>query len=382
MHPEEFIALGNQCRADRKYSDALACYAQAFVADPDNTSAWNNYGNVMREMGHPARAIPFLEHCLRLDSNHSVAHFNLAVCYLLMGDYERGWPAYESRWNYEHLAGTLPDLPRPRWTGQDIQGKTVLMLGEQGLGDTIQFARYALDLATRGARVILTVPFGLKSLFSPGNVIHDTVGFGEPLPEFDLWVPMMSVPGILGVTLPTLKSPLVYTVSDPDLSAAWALRLGVKKRLRVGFCWSGRRDSWINQHKSVPLPQMLDMIRSSPQHQWINLQVDATLEEEQMLKDHGIETWPGTIQSMADTAALINNLDVVISVDTAVGHLAGAMGRPTWIMLNKYGIDWRWLLDRDDSPWYPAARLFRQTEFDDWQPVMKKISRFLDLFKI
>ena len=382
MNPNDLVEQGNSFRSQWRYADSLACYAQAFVADPDCISAWNNYGNVMREMGYPERALPFLEHCLAMAPDHSVANFNRAVALLAMGDYDRGWSAYESRWNYEHLAGTLPDFPQPRWTGQDLRDKTVLLIGEQGLGDTIQFARYAIDLGQRGARLILAVPGGLKSLFSPTGCIVATVGFGEDLPPFDFWAPMMSVPGVLDVTLQNLRRDLSYIRPAQDLAAQWANRLGAKQRLRVGLCWSGRRDTWINQHKSMPFPVVLDMIRRAPQHDWINLQVDATPEEDQALDAAGVLRFPGTIASMADTAALIHNLDVVVSVDTAVAHLSGALGRPTWIMLNRYGCDWRWLTNREDCPWYPAARLFRQTEYNDWQSVTDRVIRHLDLFKI
>lgn len=382
MTPDDLVEQGNQFRAQRKYADSLACYAQAFVADPDNISAWNNYGNVMREMGYPERSLPFLEHSLAMAPDHPIANFNRAVALLAMGDYQRGWQAYESRWNYEHLAGTLPNFAQPRWTGQDVRDKTVLLIGEQGLGDTIQFARYALDLGQLGAQLVLAVPTGLKPLFNPHGFIVSTVGFGEPLPPFDYWVPMMSVPGILGVTLQNLRRDLAYVMPNNRLSAEWMTRLGPKKKLRVGLCWSGRRDTWINQHKAMPFETAMDMVRKSSQHDWINLQVDATPEEDQIMEQVGILRFPGTITHMADTAALINNLDVVVSVDTAVAHLSGALGRPTWVMLNRYGCDWRWLTNREDCPWYPAARLFRQPEYEDWSSVTSRIIKHLEMFKI
>jgi ADP-heptose:LPS heptosyltransferase len=152
--------------------------------------------------------------------------------------------------------------------------------------------------------------------------------------------------------------------------------------MRVGFSWSGRKDSWIHQHKSVPFSVILDMIKTNPQYDWINLQVDASPEEEAQLSEVGVTRYPGTITSFADTAALMMHMDVVVSVDTAISHLAGALGRPTWIMLNQYGLDWRWLLHRDDSPWYTTARLFRQPARGDWTSVTKKISQFLSWFKV
>ena len=382
MELELLINQGNEYRAQRRPDLALQCYAQVFVTDPNHTSAWNNYGNVIREMGYPDRSIPFLEHCLRLDPGHEQANFNLAVSLLLQGDYQRGWAQYERRWDFEHLKGHLPNLPQPRWTGEPLQNKTILIVGEQGLGDCIQFSRFTREIGQQGGRVILAVPNPLIPLFKTDATVILVTGYDQPLPEFDYWTPMMSVPRLLGVTLADLNSPISYVTADPVRSRDWHQRLGPKTRMRVGFSWSGRRDTWINQHKSVPFPVMLDMIQSNPRYQWINLQIDATEEESAAMAKAGVSLYPGTITNMADTAGLIANLDVVISVDTAVSHLAAALGRPTWIMLNHYGVDWRWLLSRGDSPWYPTARLFRQPEMDQWAPVTAQIQRFLQVFTI
>jgi len=382
MNTHELIAQGNEYRAQRRPDLALQCYAQVFVANPDHAAAWNNYGNVMREMGYPDRSIPFLEHCLRLDPAHEQANFNLAVSLLLMGDYQRGWAQYERRWQFEHLKGQLPAFPQPRWQGESLQDKTLLIVGEQGLGDCIQFVRFVREVGLQGGHVILVVPDGLIPLFGTNETVIHTTGYEQPLPEFDVWTPMMSIPGALGVTLENLNSPISYITANPGISRAWQDRLGPKTRMRVGFSWSGRRDTWINQHKSVPFPVILAMIEANPQYQWVNLQIDATPEETSALEAAGVELYPGTIANMSDTAGLISNLDVVISVDTAISHLSAAMGRPTWIMLNHYALDWRWLLDRGDSPWYPTARLFRQPGMDQWQPVTDQIQRFLRTFTI
>jgi hypothetical protein len=382
MDLELLIHQGNEYRAQRLPDLALQCYAQVFATDPNNTSAWNNYGNVMREMGYPDRSIPFLEHCLRLDPQHEQANFNLAVALLLQGDYQRGWAQYERRWQFEHLKGMLPDLPQPRWAGESLRDKTLLIVGEQGLGDCIQFVRFTREVGLQGGRVILVVPDPLIPLFGTNETVIHTTGYEQPLPEFDVWVPMMSMPGVLGVTLENLDPPISYISANPALAQAWQQRLGPKTRMRVGFSWSGRRDTWINQHKSVPFPVILEMIQTNPQYQWINLQIDATPEESAALAEAGVDLYPGTIGNMADTAGLLANLDVVISVDTAISHLSAAMGRPTWIMLNHYALDWRWLLGRGDSPWYPTARLFRQPGMDQWQPVTAQIQRYLKTFTI
>ena len=375
------IAQGNTHREQHQPDLALACYAQAFVQNPEHVGAFNNYGNVMREMGRPDRAQPFLEHAIRLDPASETARFNLAVCYLLQGNYQQGWPAYEDRWNYQHLKGTLPNFPQPKWTGQELADKTVLVIGEQGLGDTIQFVRFCTALVHKGAQVVLVVDAGLVSLFgsSPGMQI---LAFNQELPSFDYWIPIMSLPGQLGITVETLKSPLTYLTINSAALPAWQQRLGPRRRLRVGVSWSGRKDTWIHQHKSVPFGQIVNMIQACPEYQWVNLQIDCTDEESQALQDLGVGTYPGTISCMADSAALISCLDVVISVDTAVSHLAAALGKSTWIMLNQYGQDWRWLLNRSDSPWYPTARLFRQPTIGNWGPAITQIIRHLDLFKI
>jgi hypothetical protein len=176
---------------------------------------------------------------------------------------------------------------------------------------------------------------------------------------------------------------MVSYLNAPDVvSQEWSQRLGPKTRMRVGISWSGRRDSWLNQHKSVPFPVVLEMIRNNPQYEWINLQADASDDEVVALQDAGVTMFPGSINSFLDTAGLMNHLDVVIGVDTAVSHLAGALGRSTWIMLNNYATDWRWLLNRDSSPWYGTVRLFRQPAMGDWTSVTKKVGQFLSWFKV
>ena len=382
MNTNDLVEAGNQHRAQHQPEQALQCYAMAFVQDPESAAAWNNYGNVMREMGHPKRAVPFLQHAAILEPNNVTANFNLAVTYLLMGDYQRGWPQYEHRWNYEHLAGTEPKHSQPRWKGEDIRGRTILIVGEQGHGDNIQFVRFVYNLHVMGAKVKLQVTDGLVPLLRNSEIIAWVGGYNDDPGEFDTWVPIMSLPGILGINLENLPRNQSYLNSDPVLMRQWQDRLGPKTRMRVGIGWSGRPDSWINQHKSVPFDVICDMIKANPQYEWINLQVDATAEAEETLAQLGVTRYPGMVSNFADTAALMQHLDVVIGVDTAVSHLAGSLGRPTWIMLNHYATDWRWLLDRDNSPWYPSVRLFRQPSMGNWQSVIQKVSQYLSWFKV
>lgn len=381
MHTEELIALGNQAREENDPELALSYYAQALTQDRFSASAFNNYGNVLRECGDPAGGIPFLQRSIQLSPEHPTAQFNLAVALLLAGDYARGWPQYESRWNYEHLAGTLPNYTQPRWTGQDIKDRTVLVLGEQGHGDNLQFVRFISDLRNRGAQPILAVNLSLKPLLI-GDAIPNIVCPGDPLPEFDYWIPIMSIPAVVGSTLENLAPVQYYLTADAKLQQQWQQRLGPKNRLRVGFCWSGRRDTWINRHKGMPFDVMLDLIKRNPTYEWVNLQCDCTAEEEKELISAGVTAYPGAIQSFADSAALMMHMDVVLAVDTAVAHLAGALGRPVWVMLSQFALDWRWLLNRDDSPWYTTARLFRQPAMGDWASVTERIHKFLSWYKI
>jgi TPR repeat len=382
METELLIAHGNQCRTDRNPEGALAYYAQAMIQDRKHAGAFNNYGNVLRECGDPEGAIPFLQRALTLDPSNVTANFNLAVAYLLNGNYELGWRQYETRWNYEHLAGSLPNFEQPRWTGQDLKDKTILVIAEQGHGDNIQFVRFVGDLTTRGARVILNVNPSLAPLFQNLQAISHIVINGNDIPPFDYWTPIMSIPGIIGSTLENLSHVQYYLEADPAKVKHWQEQLGSKFKLRVGFCWSGRRDTWINLHKAMPFETMLELIKRNPDYEWINLQTDCTPEEEAILVAAGVKAYPGSIKDFSDTAGLLHHLDVVLSVDTAIAHLAGALGRPVWVMLNNYGLDWRWLLDRDSSPWYTTARLFRQPKMDDWSSVTEKIHKFLSWYKI
>jgi hypothetical protein len=307
------------------------------------------------------------------------------VAYLLGGDYVRGWPAYEARHNFEHLKGTIPNYVWPVWNGEELTGKTIFVRGEQGHGDIIQFVRFIQNLKNIGATVTVQVTDAMIPLIQSSEIGRGVrvIGYAEhPGDTFDYWTPMMSLPGKLNVRVDNLPTVIQYLNPNPALVADWRRNLGAKNKLRVGFTWSGRRDSWINQHKSMPYATMLSLIQSQPDYEWYNLQTDCTAEEEKELVSAGVRCFPGGVNTFADTAALVSNLDVVVSVDTAAAHLSAALGKPTWIMLNNYAPCWRWLLKRDDTPWYATARLFRQPRMGDWATVVEKIRLHLKLFKI
>lgn len=382
MTADELVATGNHYREIDQPEQALACYAQAFVQDRTCSHAFNNYGNVLRELGDPAGAVPFLQRAIQLDPTSSTSQFNLSVAYLLQGNYAQGWPQYEHRWNFEHLAGTLPNFEQPRWTGQDVKDKTVLVLGEQGHGDNIQFVRFLWDLHQRGARIVLQVNDNLAPLLRGSRIIDQIVDVNDIPENFDYWTPIMSLPGVLGVTVENLARMQSYIQAEEDLYRAWLQHLGPKRKLRVGFCWSGRRDTWINRYKGMSLDHMLSLIERNPDYDWINLQLDATAEDTERLIQAGVVRYSLPIKNFADSAALISTLDVVVTVDTAVAHLSASLGKPTWIMLSNHAVDWRWLLDRDTSPWYLTARLFRQKQRGDWSHCLDQVHKYLGLFKI
>jgi len=383
MTHDELLAHGNHFRSTSEPEKAIACYAQAFIQNPDFGPAYNNYGNVIREMGYPERAIGFLLNALAIDPDDSVAQFNLAVAYLLAGDLERGWKQYEKRWQFEHLDGKLPQFSQPRWEGQDLKDKTIMITGEQGHGDNIQFCRFAEQLVQAGANVYIGVDNNLKPLLVSSFIRGVTIlGSDDALPEFDYWTPIMSIPGFLGITYNNLPYKMQYLMPSQENIKMWAGKLGLKRKLRIGFAWSGRRDSWINQHKAIPFEKMFGLIKRNPVYEWHNLQADCSDEEDAQLIAEGVISHKGMIRHWDDTAAIIHHMDVVIAVDTSVGHLAGAMGRPFWLPLNQFGQDWRWLLKRNDSPWYSSCRIFRQPKIADWDTPLEQIHQNLKLFKI
>ena len=382
VNTEQLIQAGNACREANDPEGALKNYALALTQDRMSASAFNNYGNVLREIGEPAAGIPFLERAIQLAPGAATPNFNLAVAYLLTGDYARGWPQYEHRWNFEHLAGTLPVYTQPRWTGQDLKDKTILVTQEQGLGDVIQFSRFLFHVHGLGARILLQVNDNLAPLFRGSAVIHEIIDVADTPAEFDYWTPIMSMAGVIGVTLQNLPHQLQYLAARSEETQSWHTRLGAKRRLRVGMCWSGRPDSWINRHKGMPFEVALALIQRNPDYDWHNLQAECAVEQTEILTATGVQCHAGLIRNFGDTAGLIHHLDVVISVDTAVAHLAGALGRPVWIPLNWYGTDWRWGLGQDSTPWYPSARLFRQPAMGDWATVVDRIHQYLSWFKV
>jgi hypothetical protein len=310
-----------------------------------------------------------------IDSNNADAMWNSALLCLLIGDFAAGWAGREIRWQ-AHMRPLYPNFAQPMWRGtQDVKGKTVLLYAEEGNGDTIQLVRYAPDLAARGARVILAVQDALQPLLTGLPGVSLCVPRSSPLPPFDLHCPICSLPFAFGTRLETIPSGTPYL--PPPAQArlqSWEQRLrerlGADRTFRVGLVWSGNPNHGNDRNRSMPLRTLLRLLDVDAT--FVSLQKDARPEDQAILEQEGVVDLTANLSDFADTAALISCLDIVISVDTSVAHLAGALARPTWIML-PYSPDFRWLLDRDDSPWYPTARLFRQSAARDWNEVVDRV---------
>lgn len=362
----------------RRFDDALASLDRAVALKPDYAEACNNRGLVLQELNRPRDAIASFERAIALRPNYAEASVNQSVSLLQLGRFAQGWPLYEWRKKLEQPFGDR-SFTKPLWLGQDeLSGRTLFVHWEQGFGDTIQCARFTKLLTARGASVAMSVQeplYRLLGQMSPG--VH-VINQDEVPTAFDYHCPLMSLPLALGTTLETIPAEGPYLFADASLRNAWQARLPPKKRPRIGIVWSGGAKHKNDRQRSIDLPTFAALL--SPDVHWISLQKEIRAGDAAALAQlHQIEQCGEQLQDFADTAALIDLLDLVISVDTSVAHLAGAMGKPVWILL-PYHADWRWLLDRSDSPWYPTARLFRQDGTRSWSSVMTHVRGALDAF--
>lgn len=362
---------GAVLRSAGRPRDALAAYERALALDPSHVEAHYNRGIALAELLRLDEAIAAYEQALLLKPAHAEARWNKALALLLTGDYARGWPAYEWRWRHPAFAADMATRHAavPLWLGkEDIRGKTVLLHAEQGLGDTLQFARYAALVRARGARVVLSVPAALVSLMHTLAGPDEVIAEGETPPACDVRCPLLSLPLACGTTAADIPSARSYLSADLAQVMAWRARLGPRRRFRVGIVWHGGSRHPQDCRRSLALADFLRVL--PPGVEAVSLQQEVRESDRPVLEAHGDIAHFGTaLRDFADTAALCVNVDLVIAVDTAVAHLAGALGVPVWILL-PHAPDWRWLLGRDDSPWYPTARLFRQREAGDWNSAL------------
>ena len=363
---------GNVMKALKRYDEALADYDRAIVLQPGNDDAHNNRGQVLRELMRYNEALASYDRALVLRPQNVMAHCNAAALRLLTGDFSRGWADYEWRWMKESVVFANRIFPQPLWRGGDvIAGKTILLHSEQGLGDTIQFCRYVPLVAARGARVILEVEKPLHTLMIGLAGAMQVISRDSPLPEFDMHCPLLSLPLAFGTRVETIPSASAYLSAPVHHSMDWRTRLSAKRRPWIGLAWSGNAGHERDRERSIGLRVLLPLLEAEAT--FVSLQKEVRADDTTVLKERGdILNVGKEFRDFSDTAALMSQLDLIISVDTSVAHLAGALGKPVWILLT-YVPDWRWLLDRSDTPWYPTARLFRQNDTRTWDHVIMRV---------
>jgi tetratricopeptide (TPR) repeat protein len=375
-YPEAHNNRGLVLAGLERHAEALAEFERAIALKPDYAEAHYDRGNALRELHRHGEAIESFKRAIALRPDYASAHWNLADCHLLLGEFAPGWQEYEWRWKLEQREHAKRDFPRPLWLGeQPIAGQTVLLHSEFGLGDTLLFCRYAKEVASLGARVILEVQPPLVELLSGLEGIAHILPRGAPLPAFDCHCPLMSLPLAFRTDLTSIPAAIPYIRSDPARVAAWHARLGASDRPRVGIVWRGSTALKYDR-RSMNLAQMLPLVREGVD--WISLQKEVSEEDVAVLASRPeIRHFGDELRDFADTAALIELTDLVVTIDTSVANLAGAMGKAVWILLPYNPHDWRWMLDREDSIWYPTARLFRQPTAGDWVGVIDRVKNQL-----
>ena len=411
--PDLLNNLGVAYAAARQFPDAIRCYQSALKLDSNYAAALNNLGNAQRSIGDVDESIISLRQALRIRPDYAEAYNNLAIALvqsgrhheamryyeqaihfrpdyaeahmnrsldrLALGEFEAGWIEYEWRWRGKQLRPRFAD--RLRWDGTSPAGKRILIHYEQGLGDTIQFIRYAQVLKKLGAAVFAEVQRPLVRLLEQFAAIDRLIPTGEALPEFDVHAPLLSLPGLLRTSLATIPADVPYLEPRKELVERWRRELARFEGTKIGIAWQGNPEYRGDRHRSIPLSQFAPLARV-PGVTLINLQQGHGTEQLETIADRfkvvsfdDVDTDSGPFM---DTAALMKSLDLVVTSDTALPHLAGAIGVPVWLAL-PMASDWRWMHGREDSPWYPTMRLFRQQERDNWEEVFERIARALPL---
>ena len=381
LQPELAVAhnnLGNALKDLGKPDEAVACYRRALELKPDYVEPHNNLGIAFQDQGKLDEAVACCRRALELQPDFAEAHWNRSLLWLLCGNFAAGWPEYEWRWRRKDCPQRR--FTQPLWDGHLLRGKTILLHAEQGLGDTIQFVRYATLVRQHAARVVVECQPPLLRLLAGCPGIDQLLGAGEELPAFDVHAPLMSLPRICKTTLENIPAGVPYVFPAPALVAQWRERLRAIDGFTIGIGWQGNPKYPGDRSRSIPLRHFADLVKI-PGVCLVSLQKGAG--REQLAAIRGacrIVDLAAELDEQAgafmDTAAVMKNLDLVITSDTALAHLAGAIGVPVWVALPLVP-DWRWLLDRGDSPWYPTMRLFRQRRWGDWQGVFQRIQTAL-----
>ncbi|HMA50219.1 MAG TPA: tetratricopeptide repeat-containing glycosyltransferase family protein, partial [Magnetospirillaceae bacterium] len=382
---QSWCNLGVVRREAGKPAEAERCFHRALALRPDLGAAINNLAALLKESGNPVASLGCFRAAVRLQPDHPDIHGNLGAALLRVGAYEEGWREHEWRLHPAALNSRQRDLPGPPWLGEALEGRSILLYGEQGFGDMVQFARYAAPVAAAGGRVVLAVAPDLAEVLATVPGVAAVVPLDGPLPDCDFHAALMSCPHLLGTTLETVPGECPYIAADPARVAWWAERLRDVLGLRVGLVWAGNPRlanpalSRVDARRSLPLTRLRPLL-ALPGVSFVSLQKGEAAAQIAELPAGERPLDPmEAVSSFADTAAILANLDLAITVDTAVAHIAGALGRPVWILSRHDGC-WRWLEGREDSPWYPTARLFHQQRPGDWEGVIARIARDLAAF--
>jgi tetratricopeptide (TPR) repeat protein len=357
-----------------RFAEAEAAFHEALALDPGHAQAHANLGSCYKDSGRMEEALACYGQALRLDPASASAHYNRSLALLQAGRYAEGWPEYEWRWRRQGVKQRL--LPKPRWDGGPLEGRTILLWCEQGLGDAIQFVRYAKLVKERGARVLLECPDFMVPLFSTCPGVDRVEAEGSQLRDYEVQAPLMSLPELLGTTLENVPAEVPYLQAEPKRVEAWRRRLEDVPGFRVGVVWQGNRHFPWDHFRSVPL-EVFAPLAAMEGVRLVSLQKGHGAEQVAALRGRfPVEELAGLDESggaFLDTAAVMRCLDLVVTADTAAAHLAGALDVPAWVVLSTV-TDWRWLMGRQDTPWYPSVRLFRQARLGDWEGVFARMA--------
>jgi Flp pilus assembly protein TadD len=368
------IQCGNMLAMQDRMEEALAAFEAALALEPASAEAHRQRGAVLTVLARHVEAVASLDRAVQLAPASADAHFLRSLALLTAGDYVRGFREHEWRWQ-SSLAPSSHErrtFAQPLWLGQEsLAGRRILLYSEQGLGDTLQFCRYASIVAERGASVVLQVQPPLVELLRPLPGVAGIVGTDASPPPFDCHCPLMSLPLALGTRVGNVPAPASYLRADPRRVAAWRRRLGAPRAPRVGLMWNGNPDNPIERFRGFRLAAWLPHLPAG--FEYVSLQRFVQVEDREALCGSVVRDVSAEQTDFGDAAALCECMDVVVSVCTSIAHLSGALGRPTWVLLSALA-DWRWLRDRDDSPWYPTARLYRQHVRGDWTPVFERVA--------
>ena len=365
---EAHHSMGNVCQDEGRWADAVKYYGQALSLKPDAPETHSSLGNALHRLGRLDEAMVHLERALSIKPDYPTGHFNKALADLLTGNYAEGWPGYEWRWRMKRYGKGKRNFRQPLWDGSPLEGRTIFLHDEQGFGDAIHFVRYASLVERRGGRVVVECRRQLVRFFSTMGAIGEVIARGDPLPAFDVYAPLMSLPHIFRTTAATIPGDVPYLAAPPEAGPGLP-DCPEGTRLRVGIAWAGSRTNTNDRNRSCRLRQFEPLL-SIPGVAFFSLQKDEAAAE---LAGTSVRDLSGGLGDFADTAAIVGQLDLVVSVDTAVVHVAGALAKPVWVLV-PFSPDWRWMRDRDDSPWYPTLRLFRQPALGDWASVFATVA--------